>query len=970
MARKPKDEEIEEYDNEDILVDGKFYQGNENILRKDATFKWTEEMLAEVKLCAKSVLHFAEKHFYIVTEDGKKKIELYKYQKKLLKAFKSNRFNVVLSSRQSGKALDLNTPISTPKGFVKMGDLKDGDKIHGIDGKIYNVTKAHDVLYDRECFKVIFDNGEEIIADSEHLWSVTDKNDRKKIYYHIKNKKIKDIKNYYINDIQKFSKILNTETIFNNMKNGFKYCVPVCNKIEYNNNINHKIPPYIMGYLLGDGDTNGRGRVSCTPIDKNHIINNFKKLGYKINKNMKNNECHFNILNLKNNWEYFNLHEGKYIHDSYVFSSYNDRLELIKGLIDSDGHVDNHGCYRFSNINEKIVKTMKIIVSSLGLKCKIFARKPRIRKNNITNKSYDLIIHSNIPLSTLERKNVKARFKWKLEQNSHYIKDIQKIESVPVRCITVDSPDSLYLCGNTYIPTHNTTTITIYALWLVCFQSDKRVTIVANKESTAKEIFARIKMAYEQLPVFLKPHIKSWRKDGLNLGNDSSITISTTSSSGPRGTTSNLLIIDEMAHCPDDLMKELWKSALPIISSMKKSQVVVISTPNGVGNKFHELYEESRTENSEWNLEVVNWWDVPGRDEAWKEKEIRRMGSKEDFDQEYACVFHEPGKTVVDSEYLKELFLNCIDPILVNDDGAYRVYKMPNPQSFYVVGVDVGEGIGRSNTVAQILDVSNLQNIEQVAVFASNSINPYHFGTRLLGILNDWGRPPILIENNNNGLEVLNVLARTHNYENIVTYSFEGMSKHYNNESRLGIHNHTNTKYKGITNFRYWVDSLKAVKFYDKESVLEIGNFIRLPNFTFTKKSEKELDDRVFGLIWALFILDPSLVGKYFIINELDEQGRPTKILPFSDNTDLIKGSPLLIGGGASTIAKRTTGVVPYTHIGGHDEAQGFDMYSEDREILRSWLLSMEPDRMKPPIDHDNTGKSSMDTFYNPTILF
>jgi hypothetical protein len=82
-----KDEEIEEYDNEEILVDGKFYQGNENILRKDATFKWTEEMLAEVKLCAKSVLHFAEKHFYIVTEDGKKRIELYKYQKRLLKAF-------------------------------------------------------------------------------------------------------------------------------------------------------------------------------------------------------------------------------------------------------------------------------------------------------------------------------------------------------------------------------------------------------------------------------------------------------------------------------------------------------------------------------------------------------------------------------------------------------------------------------------------------------------------------------------------------------------------------------------------------------------------------------------------------------------------------------------------------------------------------------------------------------------------
>jgi hypothetical protein len=105
MPRK-KQPEVNPLDNlniEDILVDGKFYQGNENILRKNATFKWTPEMEEELKLCAKSVLHFAENHFYIITEDGKQKIKLYKYQKNLLKAFKSNRFNVILSSRQSGK---------------------------------------------------------------------------------------------------------------------------------------------------------------------------------------------------------------------------------------------------------------------------------------------------------------------------------------------------------------------------------------------------------------------------------------------------------------------------------------------------------------------------------------------------------------------------------------------------------------------------------------------------------------------------------------------------------------------------------------------------------------------------------------------------------------------------------------------------------------------------------------------------
>jgi hypothetical protein len=618
MPKKSKNDDIvEDIDIEDILVsNGKFYQGNENILRnKDAVFKWTPEMQEELKLCAKSVLHFAESYFYIITEDGKKKIELYKYQKKLLKAFKSNRFNVILSSRQSGK----------------------------------------------------------------------------------------------------------------------------------------------------------------------------------------------------------------------------------------------------------------------------------------------------------------------------------------------------------------TTTITIYALWLVCFQADKRITIVANKEATAKEIFARIKMAYEQLPIYLKPNIKSWRKDGFNLGNDSAITISTTSSSGPRGSTSNLLIIDEMAHCPNDLMRELWKSAIPIISSMKKSQIVVISTPNGTENKFYELYKDSQKENSEWNLEIVNWWDVPGRDEEWKTKTLALMGSQDDFDQEYANKFHEPGKSVIDPEYLEQLKKSCIEPVLVLDDGAYRIFKLPNPDSFYVIGVDVGEGIGRSNTVAQILDVSNLQDIQQVAIFSSNNINPFHFGTRLMGVLQDWGRPPILVENNNNGQQILDVLCQTHNYENVVSYYNDGFSKHYNNTHRYGIHNHTNTKYKGITNFRYWTNSLKAVKINDIDTLLEIDTFIRLPNYTYSKKSDSDLDDRVFALIWGLFILDPYLVSKYFTIQDVDDQGRPMKIYPLSDNKELIKASSLLIGQ-ASKLTSKPSINTPYSHVGGNTLETGFDMHFEERENLYKWLIQQEN---KPEVseNNENSDKSYKDN-YHPVVLF
>lgn len=483
-----------------------------------------------------------------------------------------------------------------------------------------------------------------------------------------------------------------------------------------------------------------------------------------------------------------------------------------------------------------------------------------------------------------------------------------------------------------------TTTITIYALWIVCFQADKRITIVANKESTAKEIFSRIRMSFEELPVWMKPSVKSWRKDGFQLGNDSEIKVSTSSSSGPRGSTSNLLIIDEMAHCPNEVMQELWKSAIPIISSSKKSQIVVISTPNGTDNKFYELYKESQKDKSSWHLETVNWYDVPGRDEEWKRETLSLLNNNmDDFEQEYCNKFHEPGKTAIDPELLKALQAQCREPIYVMDEGAYRIYNTPSPDGVYVVGVDVGEGIGRSNTVAQILNIADLTKIEQVAVFASNTISPYHFGTRLMGILEDWGRPPVLVENNNNGQQVLDVLHHTHNYESIVSYDIQG-SKFYNKENRLGIYNHTNTKYKGVINFRYWTNSLNAVKYNDLDTLLELETFVKLPNFTFSKRKDTDRDDRVMSMIWALFILDPTIAEKYYVIGDIDDQGRPLKITPLTNNSELIKKSPIFEGKISQFKRSINNNIANFSHVGNFDIQKTATL--TDESDLQSWLLN------------------------------
>ena len=486
-----------------------------------------------------------------------------------------------------------------------------------------------------------------------------------------------------------------------------------------------------------------------------------------------------------------------------------------------------------------------------------------------------------------------------------------------------------------------TTTITVYALWLVCFFDDKRITIVANKADTAEEIFSRIKLAFEELPLYLKPAVKSWRKNGFVLANGSAIQVSTTSSAGPRGSTSNLLLIDEMAHCPNEVMKELWKSAIPIISSSKNSQIIIISTPNGTDNKFYDLYLESQKPNSEWNLERVDWWDVPGRDEQWKKSTIAQIGSETDFDQEFGNQFHASGKTVVDSNLLSELKSKCKEPVLVIDDGNYKIYDLPKENHFYVVGVDVSEGIGRSNTVAQILDVTDLKNIEQVAIYSNNSISPYLFGTRLMGILNDWGRPPVLVENNNSGQQVLDVIYKIHTYENVVSYYAEGVNKIYKNDQRLGVHSHTNTKYRGTTNFRYWTNSLNAVKFNDLDTLIELNNFVQHPNYTYSKRTNSDLDDRVFSLIWALFILDPSVVSNYFYIEDTDDQGRPLYIRPLTDNSDLIKKSPLFSGSSTSYKKINAPSYLPMNYIGKEEEVISENAAAE----LNDWMNEIWGDK-------------------------
>ena len=427
-----------------------YYLGNPNIPNKNWKGEWDDEKVKHLEKSKANLLYFAENFFYIVDPDkGKVCIELFTYQKRILRTLRDNRRVILLASRQCGKALDVNTPIKTPTGWKNMGELKDGDQVYGLNGSPCNVVKAHDIMYCRKCYEVEFDNGEKIIADAEHNWF--------------------------------------TQT----------------------------------------------------------------------------------------------------------------RAERIKGLSGS-------------------VRTTEDILATLYTETHM------------------------IPACESQTGRVVDT-----------IKRISLVESRPVRCITVDSEDSLYLCGKSLITTHNTTCLTIYALWLACFFDYQNIVIVANKESTAMEIFRRVRLAYEEIPNYLKPGVREYAKTSCEFDNGSRISISTTTGSAARGQSINCLLLDECAFIePESILEDFWRSVFPTLSRSKKSKVLIASTPNGTGNLFHKLYEGSERGENGFVTEIVPWYDIPGRDEKWKQEQLAALGSVESFLQEYECVH---GNTLVDinigSEY-------------------------------------------------------------------------------------------------------------------------------------------------------------------------------------------------------------------------------------------------------------------------------------------------------------------------------
>jgi hypothetical protein len=368
-----------------------------------------------------------------------------------------------------------------------------------------------------------------------------------------------------------------------------------------------------------------------------------------------------------------------------------------------------------------------------------------------------------------------------------------------------------------------TTIVVGIILHAALFNENYRIAILANKEKQAHEILSRIQLAYEHLPKWLQQGVIEWNKGSIELENGSKIQAEPTGSSAIRGTSQNLVYLDEFAFVPNNIQESFFSSVYPTISSGSTTKVLITSTPNGL-NLFYKLWIDSENERNSYKRIDVHWSDVPGRDEKWKEETIRNT-SKEQFRQEFECEFLGSSNTLISPEVLRRLVFH--PPIHQNE--YLKVYSEPLQGRLYIMSVDVSRGLGGDYSAFIIWDITEAP-YKTVACYKNNNVSPLMFPEVIYSACKRYNYCYVLIETNDLGQQVADILHEELEYENIIytqktTKGAVEISQGFKAGSVKGVRTTKATKKVGCNNFKALVENDK-VELLDMDLISELYRFV------------------------------------------------------------------------------------------------------------------------------------------------
>lgn len=379
-----------------------------------------------------------------------------------------------------------STPILTPNGWTTHGELEVGDSVYGLNGE---PTKIIGVSEKSPCNQLItFSDNSQIIAHEDHLWTVNKRGNKNNVT--LSTSEIK--KNYYY--------------IEKNGKKRYRYHLPFIKPIQYDKTI-LPLDPYFLGLWLGDGSST-KPCITHAPEDIepiNHVpyevstVSTHKDTGVKT--------TYFSNQNIIKTLKELNLYNNKHIPDIYKRASIEDRIELLAGLIDSDGSVDKNGRVRFVNVNKRLIDDVYELCVGLGLYPYVSIRKKDDMNRYKRNSEYDIKSTCDVyvvgfqPKYTIPTQIPRKKVKRTATHRRLAITNIETVDEELGKCIEIENDDGIYLAGEKLIPTHNSKSSMVtlaFPLWLIWHNPDLNILIVNNSVSLSKKFGIKLRELFKQ----------------------------------------------------------------------------------------------------------------------------------------------------------------------------------------------------------------------------------------------------------------------------------------------------------------------------------------------------------------------------------------------------------------------------------------------------------------------------------------
>ena len=707
----------------------------------------------EVIKCSKNPLYFAQNYVYVEETGGRLKLTSDLVHNKVRRVIRSlYRYHkcVFMASRQLGKALDVSTPILRADGtWTIMGELKVGDKIFDDKGNPTEIIAATNLMYNHKCYKITFENGDEIVADGDHLWKINSVNLK--------------------NEMTLTTEAIKTLTD----KVGADYFIYYNDGLKYRTHCNYDEPIY---------------------------------------------------------WANKVVDEKVEIPTTFLRCEINDRIIFLRTLMEQIGEVNDKECsIDTSERSPLFIKRFLEILAGLGIKYKRTKNKITFNTNKYVLFENSRKIHNQFTCAYKESKFI----------NKLFITKIEETPTVPVRCIQVDSPSKLFLCGRSLIPTHNSTIAAIMIDWSMNFFTKIDCVILNMKKNAALKNLDRIKFIHENLPNWMRiPQTsKSDIKTYFTLKNNSKVEVYYPStihdpSTLARSLTIPILYIDEAAFISH--MKKIYGSAQQTLSKAREQAIknnypyfiFVTSTPNGTygdGEWFYKRYKNAIDSDEifvqtfdgyeNWRDEKLvqqklldssknsfirvkfHWSEDPTKNQEWYEEQCRELDDERMVNQELDLIF--VGST------------NCIFSDKIISSFKSRNYKLINfprdqvdmkifkdeldPLDFYIVGVDTASSIAGAFNAIEIFSFKNFEQVGEINV-KLGSLTKY---AELVEDVFQWlygkvGERIILaIENNSIGKAIIeNILYKPiYNKFNYSPFIYKEKDK-----KEYGINTNTKTK--------------------------------------------------------------------------------------------------------------------------------------------------------------------------------